>query len=150
MIYPYFFEHSNRFIRIFESSFFNHSHPMIRMLFLLILFIAASLASFAQEADQNQQTVSGFEQQEETTFSKSSLKEDLIHPNPSEGVFYLKTIKEGDDISVFDGTGRMVYNSIGEEPKMKIDVTHLEKGIYSVIVRDQDKKLKINQKIMIK
>jgi len=112
--------------------------------------IAASLSSFGQVADQNQQTENGFEQQENNNLSNSSSKEDLIHPNPSEGVFYLKTIKEGDDISVFDGTGRMVFNTIGEEPKMKIDVTHLEKGIYSVIVRDQDKKLKINQKIMIK
>ncbi|HKK38369.1 MAG TPA: T9SS type A sorting domain-containing protein [Cryomorphaceae bacterium] len=123
---------------------------MTRTLFLLIFMIAASLSSFGQVADQNQQTENGFEQQENNNLSNSSSKEDLIHPNPSEGVFYLKTIKEGDDISVFDGTGRMVFNTIGEEPKMKIDVTHLEKGIYSVIVRDQDKKLKINQKIMIK
>ena len=88
--------------------------------------------------------------QDSSNYSYSySSDEKLIHPNPSKGVFKLVSIDVGDDISVFDGTGRMVFSAKGEAAKMKIDLTHLEKGIYRVIVRDSEKKLKINQKIMV-
>jgi hypothetical protein len=124
---------------------------MCRIYFLLIFIISASLSTFGQESGETLIPINSTEQQDNDTFSSpSSSKEDLIHPNPSEGVFHLKSITAGDDISVFDGTGRMVFNTTGEETKMKIDITHLEKGIYLVIVRDQNKKLKINQKVMIK
>ncbi|MFT4771883.1 MAG: hypothetical protein ACJAZC_001370 [Cryomorphaceae bacterium] len=124
---------------------------MCRIYFLLIFIISASLSTFGQESGETLIPINSTEQQDSDTFSSpSSSKEDLIHPNPSEGVFHLKSITAGDDISVFDGTGRMVFNTTGEETKMKIDITHLEKGIYLVIVRDQNKKLKINQKVMIK
>ncbi|MFT6998779.1 MAG: hypothetical protein ACJAQ4_002542 [Cryomorphaceae bacterium] len=121
------------------------------MYFLLIFIIPVSLSTFGQESGEALIPINSTEQQDSDIFSSaSSSKEDLIHPNPSEGVFHLKSITAGDDISVFDGTGRMVFNTTGGETKMKIDITHLDKGIYLVIVRDQNKKLKINQKVMIK
>ncbi len=124
---------------------------MCRKYFLLIFIIAVSLTAFGQESDVTMTPIDSIRDQSTDTFSSSgSSKEDLIHPNPSEGIFNLTSVTEGDDISVFDGTGRMVFNTTGEESKMKIDLTHLEKGIYLVIVRDQNKKLKINQKVMIK
>ena len=123
---------------------------MCRIYFLLIFIISASLSTFGQESGEALIPIDSTEQQDSDIFSAGSSKEDLIHPNPSEGIFHLKSTTSGDDISVFDGTGRMVFNTTGEESKMKIDITHLEKGIYLVIVRDQNKKLKINQKVMIK
>jgi len=77
-------------------------------------------------------------------------KQNLVHPNPSEGVFYLNSVEEGDDIKVFDGTGRMMYSQEGSNGKTTIDLSHLEKGIYRVLVRDRSKRLKINQKILIR
>jgi len=124
---------------------------MCRIYFLLIFIISASLSTFGQESGEALIPIDSTEQQDSDIFSSAgSSKEDLIHPNPSEGIFHLKSTTAGDDISVFDGTGRMVFNTTGEESKMKIDITHLEKGIYLVIVRDQNKRLKINQKVMIK
>jgi hypothetical protein len=77
-------------------------------------------------------------------------KQDLVHPNPSEGVFYLNSVEEGDDIKVFDGTGRMMYSQEGSNGKTTIDLSHLDKGIYRVLVRDRAKRLKVNQKILIR
>jgi len=124
---------------------------MLRKYFLFLFIIAVTGSAFGQRSSEEKPSSEEFQQQVRGNLNHlESTKEDLIHPNPSEGVFFLASIKEGDDISVFDGTGRMVFSAVGEEPKMKIDVTHLEKGIYSVIVRDPEKKLKINQKVMIK
>ncbi|MGB6035257.1 MAG: T9SS type A sorting domain-containing protein [Cryomorphaceae bacterium] len=124
---------------------------MCRKYFLLIFIIASGLATYGQESKDNA-TISDLESSLDINVfgSPATPNKDLIHPNPSEGIFHLNTVTQGDDISVFDGTGRMVFNTMGEESKMKIDITHLENGIYLVIVRDQNKKLKINQKVMIK
>ena len=124
---------------------------MCRKYFLLIFMIASSLATYGQENKDNAVMSEPAGSLDINVFgSPAAPDKDLIHPNPSEGIFHLSTVTQGDDISVFDGTGRMVFNTTGEESNMKIDITHLEKGIYLVIVRDQDKKLKINQKVMIK
>ncbi|MCZ4409499.1 T9SS type A sorting domain-containing protein [Cryomorphaceae bacterium 1068] len=124
---------------------------MRRIYFLLIFLFAWSLTAVGQEADVSSNPIDSIRHQSSGVFTNPvSAKEDLIHPNPSEGIFNLTSVTEGDDISVFDGTGRMVFNTRGEESKVKIDLTHLEKGIYLVIVRDQNKKLKVNQKVMIK
>lgn len=124
---------------------------MCRKYFLLIFIIAVSISTYGQETESRKVNSEIVGSMDTNVFgsSRDSNKE-LIHPNPSEGIFHLASITEGDDISVFDGTGRMVFNTTGEESKIKIDLTHLEKGIYLVIVRDENKKLKINQKVMIK
>lgn len=119
--------------------------------FLLLLILASSLTIYGQEGKEGAVISDSAAIMDTNVYGSSPAeKEELIHPNPSEGIFHLISVTQGDDISVFDGTGRMVYNTTGEESKMKIDITHLEKGIYLVIVRDRNKKLKINQKVMIK
>lgn len=124
---------------------------MCRKYFLLISIIAVSFTAYSQETESSKVNSESIESMDTNVFGNSSVSNnELIHPNPSEGIFHLATIAEGDNISVFDGTGRMVFNTSGEESRMKIDLTHLEKGIYLVIVRDENKKLKINQKVMIK
>lgn len=128
---------------------------MLRPSFLLIFILACAVMASGQSSSENKNLVDTISQTNQVNSNdleteSFSPKKDLIHPNPTEGVFQLASVAEGDDISVFDGSGRMVFNTTGEDAKMKIDVTHLEKGVYLVIVRDQNKKLKINQKVMIK
>lgn len=124
---------------------------MCRSYFLLIFILTFGVSAFGQVEESPAESDNSIESFKDDVFgSFSPSSESLIHPNPSEGVFNLSSIGIGDDISVFDGTGRMVFNTRGEESEMKIDITHLDKGIYLVIVREQNKHLKINQKVMIK
>jgi len=124
---------------------------MCRKHLLLVLMIAFNLAVYGQENEKNVSVSVPAGALDINVFgSPATPNKDLIHPNPSEGIFHLSTVAQGDDISVFDGTGRMVFNTTSEESNMKIDITHLERGVYLVIVRDENKKLKINQKVMIK
>jgi hypothetical protein len=126
---------------------------MLRHLFLFTFILFSGSIAMAQSGSVKQSVPDSLRRQAEgteQTYSTKSVREDLIHPNPTEGVFQLTSIDIGDDISIFDGSGRMVLNTTAEDTQMKIDVTHLEKGIYLVIARDQNKRLKVNQKVMIK
>ncbi|MCH2215676.1 MAG: T9SS type A sorting domain-containing protein [Flavobacteriales bacterium] len=77
-------------------------------------------------------------------------KGELLHPNPTEGIFFLSELTEMDKVRIFDGTGRMVFETSGANGKTKVDLSHLEKGIYLVTVRDEKKRLRINQKVVLK
>jgi hypothetical protein len=129
---------------------------MTRFFSIAFCFLFLGLESFAQESNVSEDDTSVVKVPVDDTVynrinygSSSSSPKDLIHPNPTTGIFYLSSVVDGDNIQIFDGTGRVVYEIRGNESRMKIDATHLESGIYRVIVRDENKRLKINQKVMI-
>lgn len=61
-------------------------------------------------------------------------KNNLISPNPSKGGFLLSLPKEeAFHIEVYDTKGALVFQSLVNNTKNKLDLKHLNKGIYYVI-----------------
>ena len=73
-----------------------------------------------------------------TTFQKltSGLNEKMIDqsisvfPNPSNGVFNIRTENQMKQLEVFDASGRLLIIKIGKDNSSKIDITNQEQGIY--------------------
>lgn len=69
-------------------------------------------------------TLSGFEDKEEVTFS--------MFPNPAINQVTLETENAIQHVSIFDLTGKSVYESDFEQSKVNVNVEFLDKGIYLV------------------
>ena len=82
-----------------------------------------------------------------TTLEETTLHNVIkVFPNPNQGIFNLELSKEFFDkeirIVVFDAMGKRVYHSkhhgAGEKPNIKLDLTHLHKGIYFIWVQAEE------------
>lgn len=82
-----------------------------------------------------------------TTIEKSANLNFEIYPNPSSGIFELKTNHNFGNIKVFDITGREVYSQNIESQSTKIDLTKQVSGVYTIEVQ-QNNQINI-QKIVI-
>ena len=60
-----------------------------------------------------------------------------VFPNPSEGRIVVERSREGQaSMTILDGLGRVVTTSALNARSQEVDLSHLPKGIYSVVVRD--------------
>jgi len=53
-----------------------------------------------------------------------------VYPNPSIGIINISGIKNGDQIIIFDLSGKQVYREIANENTMCLNITTLDVGIY--------------------
>ena len=75
---------------------------------------------------------------EKTTFNKLTAGLDLtsidqsitVYPNPSNGVYTIKTENQTKQLEVFDASGRLLLMKIGADNTSKVDITNQEQGIY--------------------
>lgn len=75
---------------------------------------------------------------DDPTAVKSTLSTKLaVFPNPSEGRIVVQRAREGQAaMTIVDGLGRVVTTSTLTARSQELDLSHLPKGIYSVVVRD--------------
>ncbi|MFL5764038.1 MAG: PKD domain-containing protein [Bacteroidia bacterium] len=65
-----------------------------------------------------------------------------VYPNPSTGIVNISGLKEGNDIEVFDMTGRSIYKGKAGNKTEQLNITDLARGIYFFKVTDGVKLLK--------
>lgn len=67
-----------------------------------------------------------------TSIDESSIEKFSVYPNPSSGVFTIKTLNNtiGKTLTIIDMTGRIVFNRMIENDLETIDVSELYTGIY--------------------
>ena len=53
-----------------------------------------------------------------------------VYPNPSNGVFNIRTKNQSKQVEVFDASGRLLILKIGADNSSKVDITNQEQGIY--------------------
>ena len=61
----------------------------------------------------------------------------VVYPNPSSGVFHIKSDNVIDNITVQDGMGRLVYQSNGNT----IDLSTLQNGIYYLVLNVDNRRI---------
>ena len=86
-----------------------------------------------------------------TTLSTSEfkLKEYKIYPNPTNSTLFIKTIKSYGEVSIMltDMNGRIMLSKKADSfNEIKLDVSHLQSGLYILNIRNQD--FSINEKII--
>ena len=63
-----------------------------------------------------------------------------VYPNPSNGQFIIELDKaEKYDLSIYNLLGQTVFSKTISNLKTKIDLSHFEKGIYSIVLKANDK-----------
>jgi len=76
-----------------------------------------------------------------------------IFPNPSGGIFTVMFAKNNDiytALVVYDNTGKQVYvKDHLNGPALRIDLGHLQPGIYYLVFMTADKNLRITEKMAI-
>ena len=91
---------------------------------------------------------------EKTTFNKLTTGLELtsidqtitIFPNPSNGIFNIKSENQTDKVEVFDASGRLLIMKIGSDNSSKVDITNQEQGIYFLKITT-DKGVKVMEVI---
>lgn len=75
---------------------------------------------------------------DDPTAVKASISTKLaVFPNPSEGRVVVERSREGQaSMTIVDGLGRVITTSTLSARTQEVDLSHLPKGIYSVVVRD--------------
>ncbi|HOZ87529.1 MAG TPA: T9SS type A sorting domain-containing protein, partial [Bacteroidia bacterium] len=64
--------------------------------------------------------------------AKVHLKQFVIYPNPSNGLFSFSATEAGSLIEIYDALGNLVYRTATTEKSTEIDLTKAAKGIYFV------------------
>ncbi|MEI6852601.1 MAG: T9SS type A sorting domain-containing protein, partial [Bacteroidota bacterium] len=75
----------------------------------------------------------------------------LVYPNPSDGHFTIEmpkgTVKSGDQISIYNAVGSLVWQENATVEIVHIDISALARGVYTVRIKNADKVL--IQKVVI-
>lgn len=75
--------------------------------------------------------------------ARFSTKNDVvnIYPNPANNFLYVATDVKEVSVRIIDASGRLVWNKsfMGRNERYQIDVSGFEKGIYEVMVLDEEK-----------
>lgn len=87
----------------------------------------------------NYNGVYGFLENTPITVSENSSGEDLlaVSPNPSTGIFEIVHPAGLKQVSIFDATGQMVFESSGASTYLTVDLRHLAKGVYFLSLVDE-------------
>lgn len=90
--------------------------------------------------------VSSFYPGECTTSKVNQLAKQPIQvfPNPSNGTFYLSSLKLGSDLRFYNLYGQLVFQVIAQSTGIKIELEHLPKGYYLFTINDG-----LSQKLLI-
>lgn len=72
-----------------------------------------------------------------TDVSLVSSKEVSIYPNPTNGIIYVKSLSNLKDITMYDMTGKLVFNSALNSLNASFDFTDYANGIYIVKIANQ-------------
>ncbi|HRG59773.1 MAG TPA: T9SS type A sorting domain-containing protein, partial [Bacteroidia bacterium] len=64
----------------------------------------------------------------------------IVSPNPSKGTFTFEHVKEGQNISITDVNGRLVFNCIAEGNYVNINLENEPKGYYFYLIMEADLK----------
>jgi hypothetical protein len=59
----------------------------------------------------------------------------IIYPNPSSGNVTMSSLSAGDQVNVYDNSGRLILSRISERPDMQINIS--QRGLYMVEIRGQ-------------
>lgn len=79
--------------------------------------------------------------------SPASAPEILIFPNPSNGVFEVNfgSPLQGGNVTVYDEMGRLVWQGVTVEDRIRINLEHLPSGVYSMQIADATGMFAINR-----
>jgi hypothetical protein len=69
----------------------------------------------------------------EDTFARTS--EINIYPNPSNGHLTLSGLSAGDQVNIYDNSGRLILSRIADRPDMQLNIS--QRGFYIVEIRGQ-------------
>jgi len=111
-----------------------YHYGWIRVFYLTVPYTHLYIYDFAYETEINQTIIAG------NTVSgiiKNISSPINLFPNPAQTAISLKSCDANDIISIFDITGKQVYQAILHENK-NLTIEHLETGIY--IIKVQSKK----------
>ena len=60
----------------------------------------------------------------------------MLYPNPTNGVFVLRNLHDGDVISVLDLNGKTLFALTSDNGLLKEDISFLDNGVYIVLVKE--------------
>jgi aminopeptidase N len=72
----------------------------------------------------------------------------LLYPNPTSGVIYLLHPASSAQISLYDSSGRLVWEKSSSESPFKLSLESLPAGLYKLLIRDNENN--VEQKTIIK
>jgi len=72
----------------------------------------------------------------------------LIYPNPTKGFLNIESDKQIEQIQIYSGNGRLVYDQVHSNYFLKIQLDELQKGLYILRIRDIDGKWE-NEKLLL-
>jgi len=72
-----------------------------------------------------------------------------IFPNPTTGIFEITGVINENSFQLFDITGKLVHEVMINSDKQSFDLTYLDKGMYFFIIRNRDKKILKQEKIIL-
>lgn len=65
----------------------------------------------------------------------TSVSDNVIYPNPSSGIVNLNGLAAGDQVNVYDNSGRLVLSRVAEQPLIQLNIS--QHGLYTVEIRRQ-------------
>ncbi len=75
----------------------------------------------------------------EMNISEEILAETKVYPNPSSGIFNLKSNKIIQTISIFDLTGRKIFSQNNYQNDFQLNLENLQTGVYIALIEYADK-----------
>lgn len=97
------------------------------------------------------QVIKGLHQTQDTTTTDTNtvtnvlatmVNEISLYPNPTKGVLYFsESIQDITNIQIIDLSGRVIYSDNSNSTLRKIDVQHLNKGMYILSIKTRESKL---------
>lgn len=73
----------------------------------------------------------------------------VVYPNPGKGIFTIQSQNPINEIEIFTVTGSMVFQLKCSDPVRRVNLSHLETGVYFVRMKDEISNSMINQKLII-
>ncbi|MEL6190507.1 MAG: cytochrome c peroxidase [Bacteroidota bacterium] len=89
----------------------------------------------------------------ELTGITTSVDDDLtasvrFYPNPTQDFLFVEVESGSYSLQVFDLTGALLVNQIGQGSNLRVDLSTFVSGIYVLRIMDEDKNLLVNQKVV--